>query len=117
MPPYSTTNFLTDELRKSFGDVGALHARQIREGNQNLHRTRHFCTVVLLGSTAFHPLTTKAELRPSVNAASGEERQFDSALERQGGIKQREPTDIPEPAMPFLVGTGLIMFSVAVRES
>ena len=92
-----------------------MHDRSGR-GIRTLHLAGHVCAIVLLGSTARYPLTTKADSGAPVNAVGSSRHQFHKALEQQDPSKQGETTDIPEPAMPFLVGTGLITFSVTVRK-
>ena len=86
-----------------------------REIIEILQVLRSLCSLIALGSTACYAVELTANSRSHLNASvhprAGVHKQLTRVASQQG-----ETTDIPEPAMPLLMGTGLMIFSVLGKK-
>jgi len=81
-----------------------------------LQLLRSLCSLIALGSTACYAVELTASPQSHLNASAHVTAGFHKQLTRPVATQQGETTDIPEPAMPLLMGTGLIIFSVLGKK-
>jgi hypothetical protein len=73
-------------------------------------------SLIALGNTACYALALTVNSPPGFYPATSAGTEFHKQPTRPVAPEEGETTDIPEPAMPLLMGTGLIVFSVLVRK-
>lgn len=73
-------------------------------------------SLIALASTACYAVALTVNSPSDFYPAASAGGEFHKESTRSVGPERGEATDIPEPAMPLLMGTGLIIFAVVVRK-